>query len=400
MRYFNRALIVLVTGILIALCLPAVLVGQDTLAETFVSEDGSFTFAYPTGWNAIEQEPEKVILTNDNITITFYGPGFVAQVVSITGETDLETALSSFLDAGGMAPKNITSIEAGDKPMVRADIESAVGTGVAFGIEFDSQVVGAVTAVVPEAVAQDFEPTLMEIVQSFGPADGGTVTTGEALADALQAAAEARANVNCTVRTEQERYASVRVGPGTNRTAILFLPANRDFTVLGQAAANDGAMWWKLDKDEVAPNTGAAELWVDQSQVIALEGCNQVANVEPPPVIPIVAATDTLPTPGTWSLKLLNLRMDCPGSGTITIDSQLPPEPIFVDVLDDGNTLLMETDRLNRTQPGTYVGHFFEPALGGAVTVTIRVVDANRMEGELTGTSEGCSFSMAISLTH
>jgi hypothetical protein len=387
-------------AILVILCVPSALFAQETLSETFVSEDGSFTFAYPDGWDAVEQEAGKVILTNADVTITFYGPSFVDQVLSEIDTADLEATLNSFLEAGGMPAQNMTSLEIGDSTVAQAEIESAVGTGAAFGLAFDSDTMGVVTAVMPTAMFEDFAPTLIDIVDSFGPAEEGASDTGAALANALQSAAEARTNVNCTVRVEEERSASVRVGPGTNRTAMLFLPANHDYKVQGQAEANDGAMWWKLDKDEVAPNSAAAELWVDQNQVIASEDCSQVPNVEPPPIIPIVAVTDTLPTSGTWTFNAPSMRVDCQGLGTFSVSTDIPPFQTTVIVSDNGSALLLEGNRLNRTQPGTYVGRFYEPSLGGSLTFTIRVIASDHMEGEVSGSSEGCNVVMGVSLTH
>lgn len=383
--------------LLLALCFSTAALAQDDLSETFVSEDGSFSFDYPEGWDAVEQEPGKAILSHDDITMTFYGPGFVADIVDADPD-DLETTLASFLDAGGMSPENLDSTDLGDRELALADIESLVGIGIAFGMAFDKDGVGAITVVMPEDSFDEFGPTMMDIVESFGPAEAGSGDAGSTLAGAIQAAAQAGTNVNCTVSTDQERFASVRVGPGTNRTAMLFLPADRDFRVEGQAAADDGALWWKLDKAQVAPNTGASELWVDQNQVIAGADCDRVPNVEPPPVIPIVAVTDTLPTPGTWNFTAPSMRINCPGLGTLTVETDIPPFRVSVNVLEGGSVLTMDSNRFNRSQPGTYIGQVFDPDLGSA-TYTIRVVSTNRMEGEFTGSIEGCSFAVGLSLT-
>ena len=398
MRYVNRFIRVFAVVMLALLYMQTGLVAQDTLAETFTSEDGSISFDYPSGWDVVEQEPGKVILAGTDVTITFYGPDFVAQVVGEIDTNNLEGTLSGFLDAGGMSHTDVASLEIGGSVVVQTEIESAVGAGVAFGVDFGDGAVGVITAVMSETLSEEFAPTLIDIVASFKPADDGLGATRGALADALEAAAQVQSNVNCTVRIEEERTASVRVGPGTNRSAMLFLPANRDYAVLGQAEANDGAMWWKLDKAEVAPNSGAAELWVDQNQVIASEDCHLVPNVAPPPVIPIVAATDTLPTPGTWYISFSATRITCPGEGTMTFEDASSPEPISVDVLDGGKILLMGGDRFDRTQPGTYVNHGFSPNLG-SVTVTVRVITESRMEGEVNATAEGCTLTVNILLT-
>ena len=356
--------------LLLVLSVPSTLLAQEDLSETFTAEDGSFSFKYPAGWDAVEQEPGRVILSGNDVTITFYGPNFVATVLTEIDTEDLEGTLSSFLDAGGMPAQSMTTLDVGDRSVAQAEIESAVGTGAAFGLALGDGGFGVVTAVMPESMATDFAPTLLDIVDSFQEPSGS-------LAAALQAAAGAGTNVNCTVRVEEERSASVRVGPGTNRTAMLFLPAKHDYKVLGQAQANDGAMWWKLDKSEVAPNTAAAELWVSQNEVVASSAdCDQVPNVDPPPIIPIVAATNILPTPGTWNFSAPTIRVDCPGQGSFTVSSDIAPFQMSVDVLNNGAVLLVGGDRLDRTQPGTYVGQFYDSSLGGTLTFTLRVTAA------------------------
>src|SRR5689334_7486187 len=64
---------------------------------------------------------------------------------------------------------------------------------------------------------------------------------------------EATADAPCVVRTDRAGRVSVRVGPGMNRTSFVFLPVDEDFEVLGKAEDDDGGLWWKLDREIVAP---------------------------------------------------------------------------------------------------------------------------------------------------
>src|SRR6185369_1292491 len=93
--------------------------------------------------------------------------------------------------------------------------------------------------------------------------------------------------VACTVSTSRDDTVHVRVGPGENRTSIVFLTAGSSFKVLGQAKAKDGSKWWKLDKSEVAPNKAANEVWVKQDDVKPKGDCDKVVDVNAPPVVPI-----------------------------------------------------------------------------------------------------------------
>jgi hypothetical protein len=61
--------------------------------------------------------------------------------------------------------------------------------------------------------------------------------------------------------------------------------------VLGKATAADGTLWWRLD----TPTGEANELWVADSDVEQQGGCEYVADVAAPPIIP---AMPRPPAPG------------------------------------------------------------------------------------------------------
>jgi hypothetical protein len=157
---------------------------------------------------------------------------------------------------------------------------------------------------------------------------------------------EATVGAPCFVRTDEANVVSVRVGPGLNRTAFVFLPAKTDFEVLGKAEADDGSLWWKLDRTVVAPRKSAAEAWVSQEDVETSGGCEAVIDVNAPPIIPISAPVnepettaepggapaDTeeaiTPQAGTWTIVYPNsVSGTCAkGSKTATLDLNWPPE--------------------------------------------------------------------------
>lgn len=93
-------------------------------------------------------------------------------------------------------------------------------------------------------------------------------------------------NVECFVSTQDTDTVQMRVGPGENRSVIAFLPAKIEFTVTGSFTEDDGDIWFQLDKAEVDPGSAAAELWVAAEAVDATDGCDAVAAVNAPPIIP------------------------------------------------------------------------------------------------------------------
>ncbi|MGB7339627.1 MAG: hypothetical protein WBC91_12105 [Phototrophicaceae bacterium] len=92
----------------------------------------------------------------------------------------------------------------------------------------------------------------------------------------------------CLVSTDVERTVRLHVGPGTNRTSVAFLPANQTFEALGEAEANDGSRWFKLDKSQAASNSSALEVWVAADLVMTSGDCTAVGEAFAPPIIPII----------------------------------------------------------------------------------------------------------------
>jgi hypothetical protein len=82
----------------------------------------------------------------------------------------------------------------------------------------------------------------------------------------------------CTVQSSRADV-RVRVGPGFNRGVRDYLPANRPFSVLGEATANDGSLWWRIDIPRFP------EAWVAQSDVQSSGNCAQVGQAEIPPIV-------------------------------------------------------------------------------------------------------------------
>ncbi len=211
----------------------------------------------------------------------------------------------------------------------------------------------------------------------------------------------AQAEVDCTVRTDQERFATVRVGPGINRSAILFLPANQDFTVIGQGVADDDSRWWRLDKEEVGPDRAAAEFWVAQDQVTTTGNCEQVAQAEAPPIIPLVSAAEGgggTPTPGRWNYRAGNGTMTCPDGTTTALAPPFQPGQDNLTVENGGAEFWLGPLRFVRVRPGVYTRQ--ETGPNETLQVTVRVLSANRMVGtRFTTYNNGCTGNIPTTYT-
>ncbi|MEO0561269.1 MAG: SH3 domain-containing protein [Chloroflexota bacterium] len=108
-------------------------------------------------------------------------------------------------------------------------------------------------------------------------------------------------DVLCTVEAEAANTVRVRVGPGTNRTAITFLPAGEAITVLGQAEANDESAWFQVEKSQAAPGSAILEAWIraDAEGLIITGDCETVEDTFAPPIIPIIPSITELETDNT-----------------------------------------------------------------------------------------------------
>jgi len=101
----------------------------------------------------------------------------------------------------------------------------------------------------------------------------------------------------CTVQVVRNDVL-VRVGPGENRGALAYLPANQPLIVVGKTTTDDGSVWWQIDLP------GAEQAWVAEAEVIELGFCALIQDAETPPII-LPAAT--LPPSGeTVSFPVYN----------------------------------------------------------------------------------------------
>lgn len=154
---------------------------------------------------------------------------------------------------------------------------------------------------------------------------------------------------SCSVSTSTADV-RVHVGPGENRATLFFLPTDEDFEVVGQAEADDGSQWWKLDSESVAPDRDGAEIWVAQANVTSSGDCTAIANAAAPPINFSVASSDEgdlglTPLAGTWVIiHGMETRETprCFGAGeTVTRPSGLINLPVSAEVSEDGNTMTM-----------------------------------------------------------
>jgi hypothetical protein len=248
--------------------------GQDSLAYHFPISDEHFV--YSNDWSLTELEDGSVSLTKEGINIVFFDSVYLQDSLSLDQNSHLGDVMLSLRQVLlgetqiDLANPMIEELILGNHIARRYDYLSSDRDlrGILIAIEFNTGRYGAANLLIP---ASDFDQALTEalsIVNSFTD------------------------QVPCTVRTDESDTVQVRVGPGTNRGILSFLPANIDFVVLGQVTLEDGSNWWQLDRSEVAPTKMAAEAWVPQDAVLASGACDTIGVAPIPPII-VLPSTDS-----------------------------------------------------------------------------------------------------------
>lgn len=251
-------------------------------------------------------------------------------------------------------------------------------------------------------------------------------STAKALLDAVVAGTQATASSSettgepCFVSTETARTATVRVGPGTNRTALMFLAVGEQFTVTGRFVATDDTVWYQLDKAEVDPTSDAAELWLAQADVDEVGDCDLVGETAAPPIRPILggggssagggsgggsAPAGTLPQSGTWTLTLGSRGLvSCLGTNTVEFNTSEVYGNDISDVYSltsnsSANTFVMGGQLFTPLPSGAYTGAL--SFNNGSVGINFYVQNTGFMGGELVYNENiqglQCSFTIPLS---
>lgn len=307
--------------ILFLLCCFSVLplsASAQTATQT-VDLGDSYSIAVPDDWQVTENENGYFTLEGDAITIEVMTPRYIRSLgINFNQDrnvTDVLIALTTLFD--GVEP---------DRNEV-AKLLYGAHTAAGFTITDDE-------------TTDQFNVALVLLDGLFGYM---TVTVEndqlEALGDQIDpiiasfqtSRTEAASGDPCTVRADAADSAQLRVGPGTNRGTISFLPEDIDVTATGRIELDDGSVWYQLDLNEAAPNgTAAAELWVFEEDVTLSGDCENVGDTDAPPIIRAAPQTVTQPQgdgstpPQTINATLTpGLLQAQPGSWTVRINPVL-----------------------------------------------------------------------------
>lgn len=378
----------------------------------------------PEDWEQFEGDNSYV---GDSIGMFFYEPDYL---VDFTGEDDLETpedALRALYDAVRIgdrpAARNIDALDIDGRDAAVYATDDEFDDGSPLGLQYygvtlsDKSIAAALVFGVPDAI-EDEADLLADILESFDIAPS-------ILRDEQTQAGDSQP---CVVSVATADTGRLRVGPGENRSAVAFLPIGDEYTVLGRLEADDGSVWYQLDKDEAAPTSAANEIWIAADDVESTGDCDLVGDASAPPIVPITQGgaaggegdaappapetiTGAIPVSGTYRFQFDSTLADasCAGTGNV----QIPVAELYegqssgyITVLDGGARLDYSGDIWTRAADGRafYTGDIaFAP--GSAVpngVVYLNVISSTLLRGTLVSNftidGVGCSTTVAVTV--
>ncbi|MBE2268830.1 MAG: hypothetical protein IAE80_11410 [Anaerolinea sp.] len=328
--------------LLFVLALPLTLAAQSEipLAE-------GYTIDFPSRWDWEDAgEYAGFYIYGDVYLIYIVDPVELSDLITIRSKDTLEDVL---LDA-------YYALYEGDQPTAREieelNVPGRTGAvwrysiaaddieGLFIVLEMSDGTVGILDIYADASNYDDPEQELEDVIVSFDATDasGGGADGGGGLGGSQEPAGE-----SCTVSTDQARTVALRVGPGENRSSVAFLPTGVDVEVTGVALDNDGDEWFQLNKDQAAPQSAAAEIWMRRGDADESGDCDNVGETSAPPINPIAVQPPTAapgataappatgsitPVTGTYTVSYnANTNASCRGGGNVVIPT--------VEIVDD-----------------------------------------------------------------
>jgi hypothetical protein len=395
MRLMSRALLLM---LVLLLALPTL--AQDDLSNVVEVSDG-YSIAVPDDWTV--EEDTKLggfVLSNDDISIWVLGPQDVAELGDVAGTSHPANILPT-LYAALYEPLSkdvvIDRFTVGERDAATFPWRDAARDGEFIVLEMSDGEFGIFESSTEIDQYDDAQDMIDSVLATFDVSEEGQTDSGGA-------AVTGGGGEPCIISASEASTVQMRVGPGTNRSSIAFLPANQQFEATGRFTTDDGGVWFQLDKNEAAPNTAAAEIWVAETQVETSGDCDSVADASAPPIVPIrnnpppvptaVPGSPDQPPPeqppannnpppqgavipqsGRWSINLdSTLLASCAGTDTVRI----PAVEVFEDmsyfvqftVSRDGSSMTDGFDTYVLQSDGQYFGTF---DFGGGLNAQLRM---------------------------
>lgn len=345
---------------------PLVVSAQDDLPI-----DENYTISLPKSWDWESADPSLgYFVTGDIYALLIVDPVELSEFVLVSPNDSIETILieaySVLYDgtmprAADIEPLNVDGRTGAAWSYV---LEEDDLVGLFILLEMSDGTYGVMDIYAYTDSYDDPETELEDVISSFDAVNAVSGNQQPATGEA------------CLVATDQARTIALRVGPGENRTSVAFLPVGVEVEVTGVFVEDDGTEWFQLNKDQAAPQSAAAELWMERGDADETGDCDAVGNASAPPIVPIAvvpptaapggggaaqppAAGTITPTGGEWTLTLNpTTNASCLGGPNVPIPSnELFSQMVYYSfVVNVTGGITMEGDFLART-PGS---NFFQ----------------------------------------
>lgn len=399
MKRILRIVLVMLCGLI---WLPTL--AQNDNTETHEFADSSVTITFPTKWELTEADDGYIDLSSGDFMISAYDSVALENAFDFTEADSVEDALAELApqllgDTVEFDEDDITIEDDVARLVVNVDGD----TITVIAVMMSDDTFGILLSTSPADEALSNETILMDILSTFNSAGGGL---------SLDLGSLDLSNVFCNVSTSEPNSVQVRVGPGTNRTVATFLPSNIDFAVLGKAEANDGSLWFKLNKEEAAPNKSVNETWI-LAESVAQEGeCDSVPDAAAPPIIPIIVQPTPNPdgtvddsdyimlTSGAWRVVGNDIFLSCANGAALQIASGLAPSTSSISG-GGPDGLNIDGEIYAAAGPNTYVFSDILVIDGEVITATInfQVTGENSMSGNIIFVVQTCQANVPLTFT-
>jgi hypothetical protein len=379
--------------------------------DEVVEFNGGYTMVVPDGWEEVNQFGAGSLFENGDSSILVLDPRAMERILD--GETPVNAteALMIAYEAEYDEPVDDEIL-----PLPSTPFDAMIYTTVERNdvLMFATARVGdnlflTLDAVTPEDEIETTLAAMIEMIDSFEGDDVVATAGDDAATTTVSTPAEP-----CTVSVDTANTAQLRVGPGTNRSSVAFLPPNVDVEVIGFAVADDGSEWFRLDKEQAAPQSAANELWVAREQVDEQGDCDAVGEVAAPPVVPITSSNPPpppasssgggsqadegaggsgsaggtiVPQLGRWTLTLSStVNVSCQGGSNVTVPSnQVFTSLTFVANISPGSdptNIIVDGDRFTFQGGNMFMGNF---DLGGGSNAQMRLTftSSTTLTGEM-----------------
>ena len=428
-----RPLRLVLLGVLLMLfATPAAAQKQVNTLSAVIELSNGYTVVLPDGWELDSFNDDIAVFVSDDSTIMLFDPAVVADLLDGDNVTDPVDALISTYDAFYDDRLDDDEIDSDDfAGFDAAHWEFSEGSrrdGVFILAQLDDEVFVAFDIVTPAGEVDEASDAAAEMLSSLR-GDGVGLAANPVEED--EPVTVAVSDEPCVVSTDSADTVRLRVGPGVNRTSVAFLPAGVEVDVIGRFTADDGSEWFRLDKDQAAPQSAANEIWVLRDDVDESGGCNAVVDAAAPPVVPITNAPppappassdapagdetttttisgDGLPLAGTWTINFARQsNVSCQGYQNVVIntvetwDSWLESDFVWRGFLSlQGSNIVFDGDVYRLNGVNSYVGSF-DRLDGLSNQIYLNFNSPTTVSGQLTGNFiyEGipCSASTSFS---